>query len=113
LVIFSILGVKIPSSNKLDEKLEGVENLRGWKYIIGLILEENDLVKFIKNNVPDPEENEAKEKDMIKEKGIIVDSIKDHLIPQVCSKDTPKEMFDSLSRMYEGINIYRKINLIT
>ena len=42
---------------------------------------------------------------------IIADSIKYHLIPQVSSKDTPKEMYDSLSRMYEGKNINRKMNL--
>jgi hypothetical protein len=44
----------MPSRTKLDEKLEGVENFRAWKYIIGLILEENDLVQFIKNNVLEP-----------------------------------------------------------
>ena len=42
---------------------------------------------------------------------IIVDSIKDHLIPQVSSKETPKEMYDILSKMYEGRNINRKMNL--
>jgi hypothetical protein len=36
------------ASTKLVDKLEGVENLRAWKYIIGLILEENELAKFIK-----------------------------------------------------------------
>jgi hypothetical protein len=44
---------------------------------------------------------------------IIADSIKDHLIPQVSSKDTPKEMFDALTRMYEGNNINQKMNLRT
>ena len=61
-----------------------------------------------------PEEDEEKKKykkDMIRAKRIIGDSIKDHLIPQAYSKDTPKDMFDSLSRMYEGININRKMNL--
>ena len=42
---------------------------------------------------------------------IIADSIKDHLIPQVSSKETPKEMYDALSKMYEGRNINRKMNL--
>ena len=42
---------------------------------------------------------------------IIVDSIKDHLIPQVSSKETPNQMYDALSRMYEGKNINRKMNL--
>ena len=42
---------------------------------------------------------------------IIADSIKYNLIPQLSSKETPKEMYDALSRMYEGRNINRKMNL--
>ena len=42
---------------------------------------------------------------------IIVDSSKDHVIHQVSSKKTPKKMYDALSRMYEGKNINRKMNL--
>ena len=42
---------------------------------------------------------------------IIVDSIKYHLIPQVSSKKTPKQMYDALYRKYEGRNINRKMNL--
>jgi len=50
---------------------------------------------------------------MIKAKRIIVDSIKDHLIPQVSSKKTPKEIFDSLTKLYERKNINQKMNLRT
>ena len=42
---------------------------------------------------------------------IIVDSIKDHLIPQVSSKETPKQIYDALSRMYEESNININMNL--
>jgi hypothetical protein len=93
-----------------------VENLCAWKYRIPLILEENDLAKFIKEGVPKPTDAAAKEKhqkDTIRAKRIIADSIKDHLIPQVASKKTQKEMFDALTRMYEGKNINRKMNLRT
>ena len=89
---------------KLDYKLEGIENFHPWKYRIGLILEDNDHVKFMKGVVLETGEDEAKEKYkkcMIRGKRTIVDSIKDHLILQVSSKDTPKEMFDSLSGMYK------------
>ena len=48
---------------------------------------------------------------MIRAQRIIADSIKYHLIPRVSSKKTPKEMYDSLSRMFEGRNINRKMNL--
>jgi hypothetical protein len=51
--------------------------------------------------------------DTVRAKRIIADSIKDHLIPQVASKKTPKEMFDTLTRLYEGNNINRKMNLRT
>ena len=81
------------SSTKLEDKLEGIENFRAWKYMIGLILQENDLDKYVKEEVSEPEEAESKEKhrkDMIRAQIIIADSIKDHLIPQVSSKKTPK-----------------------
>ena len=48
---------------------------------------------------------------MIRTKRIIPDSIKNHLLPQVSSKDTPKDMFDSLLAMYEGKNINRNMKL--
>ena len=80
-------------STKLDEKLEGVENFRAWKYQIMLILEENNLKGFIKEEVEEPKEVEAKakyKKDMIKAKRGITESIKDILITQVSSMRTPK-----------------------
>ena len=60
-----------------------------------LLVRENDLDKYIKGEVAEPKEDEAKEKhkmDPIREMRIIVNSIKDHLIPQVSSKETSKEM---------------------
>ena len=80
-------------STKLEDKLEGIENFLAWKYRIGLILQENDLDKYVKEEVTEPEEAEAKEKhkkDMIRAQRIIADSIKDHLIPQVSYKKNPK-----------------------
>ena len=96
-------------STKLEEKLEGLEKFLAWKYRIGLILKENGLEQYIKNEIAEPKEAEAKEKheqDLIKAMRIIVDSIKDHLIPEVSSKKTPK-------KMYEGNNINKKMNLRT
>jgi len=80
-----------------------------------LILEENNLEKFFKG-VAKPEGEEAKakfKKNKIGAKRIIVDSIKDHLIPHVSSLDTPKEMFEALTRLFEGKNINQKMTLRT
>ena len=45
------------------------------------------------------------------EKRIIADSLKDHLIPQVTSLKTPKNMFDALTKLFEGKNINEKMTL--
>jgi hypothetical protein len=84
--------------------------------LAGLILEENDLARFVKEEVPEPADAAKKakhQKDTIRAKRIIADSIKDHLIPYVSSKKTLKEMFDALTRLYEGKNINQKMNLRT
>ena len=102
------------SNTKLEDKLEGIENFLAQKYRIGLILKENGLEKYIKDEVAEPKEVEAKEKheqDLIKAMRIIADSIKDHLIPQLSSKKKPKQMYHALSRMYEGRKINKKMNL--
>jgi hypothetical protein len=50
------------ASTKLVNKLEGVDNFRASKYRIALILEDNDLARFIKENVPEPADATAKTK---------------------------------------------------
>ena len=44
-------------STKLEDKLEGIQNFLAWKYRIGLILRENDLEKYIKDEVAEPKED--------------------------------------------------------
>ena len=68
----------------------------------------------ISGEVPVPEGDEAKalQKNLVKAKKIIADSIKDHLIPQVYSLNTSKEMFDSLTKLFEEKNINRNMTLI-
>ena len=93
---------------KVEDKLEGANNFRAWKYRISLILEENDLDKYISEEVPAPKGDEAKsihKKNLVKAKRIIANSIKDHLIPHVSSLKTPKEMFDALTTLFEGNTI--------
>ena len=77
-------------------------------------MKENDLDSYINDEVPVPEEDEAKDlhkKKLVMAKRIIVDSIKDHLITQVSSLKTPKSMFDALTKLFEGKNINQKMTL--
>ena len=99
---------------KLDEKLEGADNFQAWKYRISLVLEKNELDSYIHEVVLVPEKDEEKalhKKNMVMEKRIIANSIKDHLIPQVSSLKTPKAMFDALNKLFEGKNINRKMTM--
>ena len=93
---------------QLEDKLGGADNFLAWKYQISLILEENDLDQYISKEVPEQEGDEAKathKKNLVKAKRIIADSIKDHLIPHVSSFKTPKEVYDALTKMFEGKTI--------
>ena len=49
-------------------------------------------------------------KNLVKAKKIIVDSITDHLIPQVSSLKT-SNMFDSLTKLFERKNINQNMTL--
>ena len=69
---------------------------------------------YISREIPVREGDEAKalhKKNLVKAKKIIADSIPYHLIPQVYSLKTLKEMFDSLTKLFEGKNINRKMTL--
>ena len=49
-------------STKIEDKMEGIENFQSWKYRIGIILRENDIDKYIKEEFAEPKEDEAREK---------------------------------------------------
>ena len=68
--------------------------------------------QYINGEVPEPEADEAEathKKNLDKPKRIITYSIKDHLIPHVSSFKTLKEVYDALTKMFEGKNIKRKV----
>ena len=50
-------------------------------------------------------------KNLDKAKKIFADSITNHLIPQVSSLKTPKEMFDSFTKLFEWKNINQNMTL--
>ena len=68
---------------KVEDCLEGVSNFIPWKSRV-LLLEENDLLQFVKANVPEPEAKEDKprwRKDDAKAMRILGDSVRDHVVP--------------------------------
>ena len=81
------------------------------------VSEENELDTHMIGEVLVRKGDEAKslkslhQKNLVKAKKIIADSIMDHLIPQVSSTKTPKYMFDSFTKLFEGKNINQKMIL--
>jgi hypothetical protein len=86
-------------SMKSENKLDGASNFRAWKTRIDLILTKNKVLDIVKGKIVEPEFEEGKEKEPqnvmekfkdgdINAMSIIVDSIKDHLIPYISHLDS-------------------------
>jgi hypothetical protein len=60
----------------------------------------------------DPQWLEAHKKKEVKAKQMIMDVVKDHLIPHISKKKTAKEMFDALVGLYQSENINKKMILL-
>ena len=71
-------------SMKVEDRLEGASNFIPWKSRVCLLLEKNDLLQFVKAKGPEPEAKEDKprwRKDDAKARRILVDSVRDRLVP--------------------------------
>jgi hypothetical protein len=111
-------------SMKSENKLEGASNFRAWKTRIDLILAKNKVLDIVKGKIVEPQFEEGKEKEphnvAVMEKfkdndinamSIIVDSIKDHLIPYISHLDSSKKMRDALTSLFSVKNIGQVISL--
>jgi hypothetical protein len=95
-----------------------------WKTRIDLILTKNKVLDIMKGKIMEPEFEEGKEKEphnvAVMEKfkdgdinamSIIVDSIKDHLIPYISHLDSSKKMYDALTNLFSVRNIGQIMSL--
>jgi hypothetical protein len=100
-------------SMKSENKLYGAFNFRAWKTRIDLILAKNKVLDIVKGKIVEPEFEEGKEKESqnvavikkfkdsdINAMSIIVESIKDHLIPYISHLDSSKKMCDALTNLF-------------
>jgi hypothetical protein len=102
------------TSFRVEDRLEGATNFRAWKIKLLLILEENDLLDYINQDIPEPVEDEEKVKHKKKEvmtRRILVDSVREHLIPHIAELKTAKKMYNALVKLFESKNISRKLAL--
>jgi hypothetical protein len=77
-------------------------------------LEECDLKDYVEMVVPDPndlQELAVNKKKEVKTKRVLLNSLKDHLIPHIFEKKTTTEMYDALVGLYKRRNANRKLIL--
>ena len=68
----------------VEDRLDGASNFISWKSWVLIILEENDLLKFVNEKVPEPEEETKKtkwKKSDAKARRILIDFVRDRVIP--------------------------------
>ena len=106
---------------RLEDKLEKTSNFIPWKSRIVLIMHKKKLWDEVVNNtqvklvhIPATTyvaTSEAFNKKDINVKRIILDVVKDHVIPHVTGRNRTYQMWNSLTDMYRNSNENRKIIL--
>jgi hypothetical protein len=101
---------------RVKDKLDGASNFLSWKERVILALNEYDLWDLVDKVVVLPIDIVALEshnKKEIKEERVILDSMKDHLIPDMSKNNMAKYMFDALVGLFHSTNMNRKMVLRT
>jgi hypothetical protein len=78
------------------------------------LLEENDLKEYVEGVVPsptDPQKLIAHRKKKVKAKQVLLESMKDNLIPHIFEKNSAKELYDALVGLYQSENTNRELHL--
>ena len=106
---------------RLEDKLDGVGNFVSWKARLVLILEEIELWDEVVHNTTtnpivvhpstDATTRTAFNKKNIKARRIILDVVKDYVIPHISSKSHAFLMWDALTSLFQSLNENRKMVL--
>jgi hypothetical protein len=94
------------TSIRYEDWLDGISNYLQWKVRFSSVIKENKIYSYVNSDVAAPaidlvalDLHETKE---AKTQSIILDGVKDHLIPHLVEKNTAKEMWDALKNLFEA-----------
>jgi hypothetical protein len=83
----------------VEYRLDGASKFRFWKSRLQVILEEDELLDVVTKTLPDTttyvEKKIIKEED-VKEKKLIIFSVRDHLLPCIANLKTTYDMYEAL-----------------
>ena len=97
-----------------QDRLDSVSNFVIWRARILIVLDEYDIKDHAENVlvVPtDPNPLKKYNKSQAWAKCLIMDGVKDHVVPHISGKNTTNEMWTTLNTMYQGSSVQRKILL--
>lgn len=99
---------------KVEDGLDGAANYTSWKFRILIVLEENDLLNYVKSIVDEPLDDMKKaqwRKNNLMARKILIDSIKDHLVLVISKLNSARDMFECLQSLYEFNSTSRALAL--
>lgn len=86
------------SGLRIQDRLDGTFNLRPWRERMYLLLVMNDLCEF-SNTIIQPPTNATNmtnhRKNVVKSRLLILDVVRDHIIPHISGKKISREMWDA------------------
>jgi hypothetical protein len=92
---------------RMEDRLQGAQNFATWKERVTMILDVNDVLEHVDNNATTPTDATllvAWKKGEAKAKSILLDGVKDHIIPHLTGKKSAKEMWAALNDLYQSKN---------
>jgi len=96
------------TSMKTENKIEGASNYRTWKKRVTLVLAKHKVLDFVQGKVNKPTDDVGKEKYMVTNilaMNMIIDGVKDSLIPYIYDIDSAQEMYETLSKLFTIKNV--------
>jgi hypothetical protein len=101
---------------RLEYALEGSSNYIAWKDRMEAVLEDNGLKEFIDKDVPkldvaNAANLDAWKKKVAKERRILLEEVRDHIVSNLHGKDTPYAMWKALTDLFQNNSDHRKLVL--
>jgi hypothetical protein len=101
---------------RLEYALKGSSNYIDWKDGMEAILEDNGLNEFIDKDVPKPNvadtaNLDAWKKKVAKERRIMLEGVRDHIVSSLHGKATPYAMWNNLTDLFQNSSDHRKLVL--
>ena len=97
-----------------QDRLDGASNFAVWKARILSVLDKNHVKNFALKVIAitvDPNDNDKYKEAMVRAKSIILDGVKDHVVPHIAEKETTYEMWEALKKSYQHNCVQRRMLL--